>query len=395
MLNIRRSSLPEKNGGYYMMKKQLALILCIALLLPVLLTGCSKEVSVTAGTLSNVSFDGSATGKTKEDYTATLTADTYFEILAENINVTVDGKALESGWTYDPVTGKLTVSGSSITGDVTISASASHKAVSVDDSGLVDVTYDGPESTKTLEDFTATLTAEELFEVAPETITVTVGGKALESGWSYDPATGELTIEAANITGDIAITAASRESLLGSWEGSIDITTYLNEQMATAGLGDYFVFSDMTMSVVMTFTEEGETTLAIDKDSVNDLMDSLLEQMKGGMNTMLQDLLDSYQIDMTVDEYLQASGTTLDELLEDSMDTAMSDDLFEELEQEGYYSIEDGLLFIADEKDEKMADDEANPYTIEDGVLTIEVSEEDEDAEYASFMFPMVLTRVD
>ena len=126
MLNIRRSSLPEKNGGYYMMKKQLALILCIALLLPVLLTGCSKEVSVTAGTLSNVSFDGSATGKTKEDYTATLTADTYFEILAENINVTVDGKALESGWTYDPVTGKLTVSGSSITGDVTISASASH-----------------------------------------------------------------------------------------------------------------------------------------------------------------------------------------------------------------------------------------------------------------------------
>lgn len=378
-----------------MMKKQLALILCIALLLPVLLTGCSKEVSVTAGTLSNVSFDGSATGKTKEDYTATLTADTYFEILAENINVTVDGKALESGWTYDPVTGKLTVSGSSITGDVTISASASHKAVSVDDSGLVDVTYDGPESTKTLEDFTATLTAEELFEVAPETITVTVGGKALESGWSYDPATGELTIEAANITGDIAITAASRESLLGSWEGSIDITTYLNEQMATAGLGDYFVFSDMTMSVVMTFTEEGETTLAIDKDSVNDLMDSLLEQMKGGMNTMLQDLLDSYQIDMTVDEYLQASGTTLDELLEDSMDTAMSDDLFEELEQEGYYSIEDGLLFIADEKDEKMADDEANPYTIEDGVLTIEVSEEDEDAEYASFMFPMVLTRVD
>ena len=395
MLNIRRSSLPEKNGGYYMMKKQLALILCIALLLPVLLTGCSKEVSVTAGTLSNVSFDGSATGKTKEDYTATLTADTYFEILAENINVTVDGKALESGWTYDPVTGKLTVSGSSITGDVTISASASHKAVSVDDSGLVDVTYDGPESTKTLEDFTATLTAEELFEVAPETITVTVGGKALESGWSYDPATGELTIEAANITGDIAITAASRESLLGSWEGSIDITTYLNEQMATAGLGDYFVFSDMTMSVVMTFTEEGETTLAIDKDSVNDLMDSLLEQMKGGMNTMLQDLLDSYQIDMTVDEYLQASGTTLDELLEDSMDTAMSDDLFEELEQEGYYSIEDGLLFIADEKDEKMADDEANPYTIEDGVLTIEVSEENEDAEYASFMFPMVLTRVD
>jgi hypothetical protein len=42
-----------------------------------------------------------------------------------------------------------------------------------------------------------------------------------------------------------------------------------------------------------------------------------------------------------------------------------------------------------------MADDEANPYTIEDGVLTIEVSEENEDAEYASFMFPMVLTRVD
>lgn len=41
----------------------------------------------------------------------------------------------------------------------------------------------------------------------PTTITVTVGGTVLTSGYTYDAATGELTIDAASITGDVVIDA--------------------------------------------------------------------------------------------------------------------------------------------------------------------------------------------
>jgi len=55
-------------------------------------------------------------------------------------------------------------------------------------------------------DYTTTLSAGTGF-VLPETVTVSVGGTTLTSGYTYDSATGVLTVDAASITGDVVITA--------------------------------------------------------------------------------------------------------------------------------------------------------------------------------------------
>ncbi|HIX93632.1 MAG TPA: S-layer homology domain-containing protein [Firmicutes bacterium] len=56
------------------------------------------------------------------------------------------------------------------------------------------------------EDYTAVLTAVNGYKL-PETLTITVDGTALTEGYTYDSLSGQLTIDAASITGDLAIIA--------------------------------------------------------------------------------------------------------------------------------------------------------------------------------------------
>ena len=56
------------------------------------------------------------------------------------------------------------------------------------------------------EDYTAVLTAVDGYKL-PETLTITVDGTALTEGYTYDSLSGQLTIDAESITGDLVITA--------------------------------------------------------------------------------------------------------------------------------------------------------------------------------------------
>lgn len=117
------------------MKKQYAVILSLVLVMCVLFTGCSKEVTVDVTGLSQVTSDGAAVAKTGEAYSATLTAAQYYE-LPETITVTVDGAALSGGYTYDPQTGALSIEGESITGNVAIEAKAFESIIGTWKSGV-------------------------------------------------------------------------------------------------------------------------------------------------------------------------------------------------------------------------------------------------------------------
>ena len=76
---------------------------------------------------TNVSSDGKGVAIVTIDYTAKLTAHEGY-ILPETIVVTVDGTVIESGvgYTYDSVTGELTISGNYLYSDVNIIAEGIH-----------------------------------------------------------------------------------------------------------------------------------------------------------------------------------------------------------------------------------------------------------------------------
>lgn len=72
---------------------------------------------------------------------------------------------------------------------------------------LTNLAMTGESSVALGTDYTAVLTPDAGF-VLPDSIAVTVGGTTLTGGYTYDSATGALTVDAAVITGDVEITAS-------------------------------------------------------------------------------------------------------------------------------------------------------------------------------------------
>lgn len=182
---------------------------------------------------------------------------------------------------------------------------------------------------------------------------------------------------------------------MGAWEGTVDLTEYLTT-MVTEGdesMSDYFNFSRLTMDLTLTFTEEGVCTLEFPQESAEALIASLLEQMKPAMEKVLEDALAAEGLDMTLDEFLSLTGISLDDLMAEAMDEAIAEDMLSELEESGNYLVKDGKLYISDDLDSEIDEDDYQLYTIENGVLTIEAAEGDTDKE--NFLFPLTLTRAD
>ena len=83
--------------------------------------------------------------------------------------------------------------------------------------------------------YSCTLTAASGYKL-PDSITVTVGGTALSSGYSYDKSTGKVTVEAAKVTGNINIKAdAVKEQV----DNPTTVTLYLNPNIWTVDGGPY------------------------------------------------------------------------------------------------------------------------------------------------------------
>lgn len=265
------------------------------------------------------------------------------------------------------------------------------KEVAVDASGLKNSSLTAEATAVTGTDFTATITADEHYEL-PEAVSITIDGAVLTEGYTYDSATGVLTVSGDAITGDITISAQAEESILGNWSGSVDISELVNTMMGDVPeTADYFSFSDITFDMEMTFLADGSCSVAVTEESLKNAYELMIQQVIPGMKKMLEDILAAGNIDMTVDEFLAASNMSLEDMIRESIDEDSLDEIAGGLVQEGYYTLADGILYITDEKGEEPGDDDATPYTLENGVLTIQAPEDME--EEAAAMFPLVLKR--
>ena len=135
-----------------------------------------------------------------KDYTATLVPSAGYD-LPDSITVTVGGATI-SGYTYEKTTGKLTIPADKVTGNITVSVTPVIKTYTVTFSGS-NYTENGAATVTYNTAYTATLTPAAGYAL-PASITVQVGGTTI-SGYTYSASTGELTIPADKVAGNISI----------------------------------------------------------------------------------------------------------------------------------------------------------------------------------------------
>lgn len=192
---------------------------------------CTPVKYTVKGTVTGGTFPGGGTTingtiEAGKEYSTTVTPNTKagYELPgADGVEVKVNGQKLtKSQYTYDPESGKITIPGSSVTGNVEITV------VCPKDDGKYKVTddvkngeFEGEDTVEPGEDYEATITPDEGYKL-PDEIKVTVDGKELsEDDYEWDPETGEVYIPESSITGDIKIVAVCTKE---PYEAEGDVT---------------------------------------------------------------------------------------------------------------------------------------------------------------------------
>lgn len=187
-----------------------------------------------------------------------------------------------------------------------------------------------------------------------------------------------------------------KESLVGTWNATIDIAEVYNAEIAASGdeaMAEYLSVDSFAIPLVMIFNEDGTYSLTVDKEGMDATMNGLIEDMKVGLEKYFNDYFSSMGLEIDVDEALAASGMSLDALVEEMKGEIMTEDMYADMESAGQYKAEDGKLYLTEDVEVEPVGGVYNTYTIDGDTLTIEAGTEELEDEMAELMFPLVLKR--
>lgn len=144
-------------------------------------------------------------------------------------------------------------------------------------------------------------------------------------------------------------------TIVGDWETVVNFGGMIEEMMFAEGnevpeeYKDIFDFSDLKLTMYLSFDEEGKYKTSFDEDSMEKMIDDLLEMLSEAMKELITAMLEAQ--DMTLDEYLDEMGMTWDELMEESFPR---EEMMEDIDtsETGTYKIDGNKLYFDDEEDE-------------------------------------------
>lgn len=196
--------------------------------------------------------------------------------------------------------------------------------------------------------------------------------------------------------------AKDSDQFLGSWEATIDLADSIQEGLtaANAEMAEYIKISKLEVRAIFTFKEDGTFEITADKDFLTQSMESAKADMKAGLEKMYQDMLKENNYDMTVDEFLDSQGITLDALCDEALGEETVNSVIADMATQGNFVAKDGKLFMSAGLNYAIDEKSYEVYEISDNQLklTSHVSEDSDGEDEGVFddnMYPVVFTRVE
>lgn len=173
---------------------------------------------------------------------------------------------------------------------------------------------------------------------------------------------------------------SEQKKFIGLWEGSIDLTDFINQGLAEdEEMAEYIEIDECIFIVKLTFNEDGTYKMLVEEDAAERTFDTIRENMKKGIEKYFEDYIESMDVNMTVEEVLLASDLSLDALVEQAFSDEMIDSIISEMSSEGNYEVKDGKLFTSENLDSKIDENVYENYEItHDKLILLESSEEDD-----------------
>ena len=141
-------------------------------------------------------------------------------------------------------------------------------------------------------------------------------------------------------------------SIIGKWEAELDMADLINEMMEDEmGVELDKKFKNLDVTIVMEFDKK-EVELSMEATG---LEKAIKKQMPDVLTAVLETMLEEQDLDMTLDELLESQNTTLDDLVNETLEDMNFDELegsLNDFETSKYELDGDKLYTFDDEIDE-------------------------------------------
>ncbi len=182
-----------------------------------------------------------------------------------------------------------------------------------------------------------------------------------------------LSVLAASVLMLTLLTACGSKTdnaMLGKWVCEMDFGGYLNEGLATEPeVAEYLAVDEFILEIELYLNEDGTYKMTADTTANMASYEAVKAELAEGMEAYLSAA--AAEVDMTLEDVLSASNTTIDEMIDQSFGVDMYYGIIGEMESEGKFEAADGKLFMSDGLNYDIDKNYYETYTLEGNVLTI------------------------
>ncbi len=180
----------------------------------------------------------------------------------------------------------------------------------------------------------------------------------------------------------VMVGCGKADTVVGAWETELDMSRLLAQSLGGEGeeLEKYFDFSGLTMKLELTFDEDGTYVMQADEASASAMFTKLVDVMAAGMGDYMVASFKAQGTEFTVKDIEDMMGGSIEEMVKELFTEESLDDLLDDMETEGEYEYEDGVLTM---------DGEECDCRLKGNKMTLDMESDEMEA-----MFPMEFKRI-
>jgi len=183
------------------------------------------------------------------------------------------------------------------------------------------------------------------------------------------------------------------EEVVGTWETTIDLFELSGPLFEEDDeLAEYIQVGEFNVVMYFVFNEDGTYTFATDEEKLAESAATVKEEIISGMKAYFEDYIVAEELDCTVEELLEAAEVSLEDTAEEMLGDAVIQELVAELEMEGQYKVETGVIYMSESLDEEPDGEIGEIYEISGDEMTFSAPEDATEEEAVGY--PMVFKKV-
>lgn len=170
----------------------------------------------------------------------------------------------------------------------------------------------------------------------------------------------------------VYVSTADERALVGEWKATVDMTDYLQEELSSIPeFGTYIEVTDFSFDVTYKFNDDFTYSRTVDEDSVDQAIENLKGDMKNAIYAYAEEVIRQNGLNISPETMFALSGTSVDEIVEESYNEELIAEMKEDLFSEGNFEAEDGNLFTSDGVDYMPDPNTYEAYELTDNQLVL------------------------